>query len=154
MNKYNEVAKRLLEDPSVVASIGDGRLMYDSSRATAILRESLPQAEASGELDKEDAARFVNEWLWSSSQRRTQGMPWEREYIFDAANMIIDALAKARPAPTAEKEIREALEKIKRDCEKTLRFSTHHKCDYLALIQSINDRLRALLAHEAPKGNN
>ena len=49
--------------------------------------------------------------------------------------------------PSREEEMREQIERIKHDCENALRSSTHHKCDYLSLIQSINDRLaRAALA--------
>jgi len=52
-----------------------------------------------------------------------------------------------RARPSREEEMREQIERIKHDCENALRSSTHHKCDYLSLIQSINDRLaRAALA--------
>jgi hypothetical protein len=52
--------------------------------------------------------------------------------------------------PSREEEMREQIERIKHDCENALRSSTHHKCDYLSLIQSINDRLElAALADEA-----
>jgi hypothetical protein len=60
----------------------------------------------------------------------------------------LDQLHKHYAArPSREEEMREQIERIKHDCENALRSSTHHKCDYLSLIQSINDRLaRAALA--------
>ena len=141
MDEYERVAARLNNDTE--GSISD---------IAAILRESFPQAEAGGELDEAwchyHYEPFVGDPLNPDDKERVRRHGEACKKAFRAGFLA------ARPAPTAEKGLREALENIQSDCAKKLIYSTHHKCDYLALIQSINDRLRALLAHEAPKGNN
>jgi hypothetical protein len=43
MDRYDETAERILEDPSVVGAYGDGKIIYDISKAASILRESFPE---------------------------------------------------------------------------------------------------------------
>lgn len=64
----------------------------------------------------ESARKFVNEWLWESPDRQTEGMPWLSQYIRDAAVMAkaysdqqTSELERQRDAAVTElKELREA----------------------------------------------
>ncbi len=37
-----------------------------------------------------ESMRFVEEWLWHSEFRETEGQPWPYDYVRDAARMIDD----------------------------------------------------------------
>jgi hypothetical protein len=52
------------------------------------------------ERSLKDANKFVSEWLWSSTDRRTSGMAWLDEYKADAAKMCLTFAL----APHAAKE--------------------------------------------------
>ena len=86
----------------------------------------------------------------------TAGLPPENEvckmmnkWREERNALLRAALARLASKPSREEGMWEQIERIKHDCENALRSSTHHKCDYLSLIQSINDRLeRAALADE------
>jgi hypothetical protein len=41
-----------------------------------------------------EADRFVNDWLWYSKNRLTEGMPWEMEYKHDLVLMVMEAVNK------------------------------------------------------------
>ena len=44
-------------------------------------------------MDREEATKFFNDWLWDSeyNERLTEGMPWHYEYIEDVVSMLVDA---------------------------------------------------------------
>lgn len=47
-------------------------------------------------MDREEAEKFFNEWLWSSPKRKTDSMGWPRLYRMDAISMIMDAVNKIK----------------------------------------------------------
>ena len=42
-------------------------------------------------MDEVKAKEFVNDWLWRSPKRITNGLPWLYEYKADVSLMIVDA---------------------------------------------------------------
>lgn len=42
------------------------------------------------QLDIKEIRKFVNNWLWDSTERNTIGQGWKAEYLDDCALMIKD----------------------------------------------------------------
>ena len=108
------------------------------------LTEARPSRSETPDANDDILNRIIfdaQSWL----TRSTDGEHDEVVPAYSDAEIKRRLIAWARPS--REEEMREQIERIKHDCENALRSSTHHKCDYLSLIQSINDRLaRAALA--------
>jgi len=43
-------------------------------------------------MEFKQAREFVEEWLWTSLKRATDGMPWIEEYKKDATSMVLEAV--------------------------------------------------------------
>jgi len=52
--------------------------------------DGVARREAGG-MDREQAERFFNKWLKTSTKRKTDSMGWPRAYKEDTINMIIEA---------------------------------------------------------------
>ena len=99
MGKYEEVAKRIIEDDGCIHIEGAECFILDAIEMAAILREAFPdqsdkpQAEASGELDDVKEVEVCLKYLYNNFN------------TFGVADRGIAALKRiaARPAPTAEK---------------------------------------------------
>jgi len=48
-------------------------------------------------MDRQEALKFVNDWLWASPNRSTDGMPWADEYKADAISEV-DGAGELRTA--------------------------------------------------------
>ena len=119
----------------------DRLISLEDSLARLASKPSRSEAEAILQ-DVYDAGLRQGKWLVQNTA------PNAPIYIQPSMDSVIEqALDTLAARPSREEEMREQIERIKHDCENALRSSTHHKCDYLSLIQSINDRLaRAALA--------
>ena len=45
-------------------------------------------------MDRKEAEKFVDDWLWYSPKRKTDSMGWPQPYKLDAVSITIDAYEK------------------------------------------------------------
>jgi hypothetical protein len=101
MDRYDETAERILEDPSVVGTYGDGKIIYDISKAASILRESFP----------EPAPAEHGEGRIAEMRRKAEALQdteWREGYLDALHDIEMTPLRLAsRPQPEAAQDVRE-----------------------------------------------